>query len=211
MSLVRCHIAVSLDGFAAGPDQSEEHPLGRGGERLHEWMFTSRTWHAQHGRDEGERDASDEVVEAVQNGIGAYVMGRNMFGWGRGAWDESWRGWWGDDPPFHQPVFVLTHNEREPVPMRGGTTFFFVTDGIEAALSKARYVAGDKDVTVAGGASTVRQFLAAGLLDELYLHIVPVMLGAGERLLEDVGEPSLEQIEVVPAPGVTHVKYRVLR
>ena len=138
-------------------------------------------------------------------------MGRKMFGGGDGPWDEKWRGWWGEDPPFHVPVFVLTHHPREPLPMEGGTTFTFVTDGIESALEQARTAAGDKDVMIAGGASAVQQYLAAGLLDELYLHIVPILLGAGERLLEGVGDPSLEPVKVIASPAVTHVKYRVVR
>ena len=137
-------------------------------------------------------------------------MGRKMFG-GDGPWDETWRGWWGEDPPFHVPVFVLTHHPREPLPMEGGTTFTFVTDGIESALEQARTAAGDKDVMIAGGASAVQQCLAAGLLDELYLHIVPILLGAGERLLEGVGDPRLEPVKVIASPAVTHVKYRVVR
>ncbi len=159
---------------------------------------------------EGERTADSHVAEEVVQGIGAYIMGRNMFGPGRGAWDLEWRGWWGEDPPYHTPVYVLTNHEREPLPMDGGTTFHFVTDGIESALEQARAAAGDKDVSIAGGASTVRQYLAAGLLDELYLHIVPVVLGAGERLLDGVGDPTLEPVKVVDSPAVTHVKYRVV-
>jgi dihydrofolate reductase len=147
----------------------------------------------------------------VVQGLGAYIMGRNMFGPGRGAWDGSWRGCWGEEPLYHTPVFVLTHHEREPLEMQGGTTFHFVTDGIESALERAHAAAGGNDVSIAGGASTVRQYLAAGLLDELYLHIVPVVQGAGERLLEDVGDPRLEPIKIVDSPAVTHVKYREIR
>ena len=142
---------------------------------------------------------------------GAYIMGRKMFGGGDGPWDESWRGWWGEDPPYHAPVFVLTHHAREPLEMEGGTTFHFVTDGIESALEQARAAAGERPVAVAGGASAVRQYLAAGLLDELYLHVAPVVLGAGERLLEDVGDPVLEPVEVIASPVVTHIRYRVAR
>ncbi len=211
MSSVVCQISVSLDGFVAGPDQSLEHPLGAGGERLHEWAFATDSWNAQHGREGGERNADAEVVEEVTAGVGAYVMGRRMFGGGDGPWDEAWTGWWDDEPPFHAPVFVLTHHAREPLPMEGGTTFTFVTDGIEAALEQARAAAGAGDVMVAGGASTVQQYLAAGLLDELYLHIVPVLLGAGTRLLENVGDPNLEPVKVVASPAVTHVRYRVVR
>jgi dihydrofolate reductase len=211
MSSVTCHISISLDGFVAGPNQSVQNPIGEGGMRLHEWAFAAESWRAQHGRDGGEAGPDSEVVDEVVEGVGAYVMGRRMFGGGDGPWDETWTGWWGDDPPFHVPVFVLTHHAREPLPMQGGTTFTFVTDGIESALERARAAAGDRDVAIAGGASAVRQYLAAGLLDELYLHIVPVVLGAGERLLEDVGDPTLEPVKVVASPAATHVKYRVVR
>lgn len=211
MNQVTCQITISLDGFAAGPDQSPDEPMGKGGMRLHQWALATAAWRAQHGVDGGEDNADSRVVEGLTHGVGAYIMGRNMFGGGPGPWDEAWRGWWDEDPPFHVPVFVLTHHERAPLEMQGGTTFTFVTEGIEAALEQARAAAGDGDVAVAGGASTVRQYLAAGLLDELYLHIAPVVLGAGERLLEDVGDPTLEPIEVVHSPLVTHVRYRVVR
>jgi dihydrofolate reductase len=196
MSIVKSHLAVSLDGYAAGPDQSPEHPLGRGGERLHEWMD---------GRDEPDRAVLADVVD----GVAAYVMGRNMFGGEPG--DTAWRGWWGEDPPFHVPVFVLTHHEREPLEMRGGTTFTFVTGGIHEALDRARAAAGGGTVDIAGGASTVRQYLVAGLLDELLLHVVPVVLGAGERLLDGVGDVRLEQVGAIPSRTVTHLRYRVRR
>jgi dihydrofolate reductase len=212
MSIVSCQISVSLDGFAAGPRQTPENPLGEGGERLHEWALASDAWREAHGMSGGERSPDSEVIEEVTAGVGAYVMGRNMFaGPGDGPWAADWRGWWGEDPPFHTPVFVLTHHGREPLEMAGGTTFRFVTDGVESALSAAREAAGDGTVMVAGGAATVRQFLRAGLLDELYLHIAPVVLGAGERLLEDVGSPVLEPVKVVASPRTTHVKYRVVR
>ena len=211
MSTIRCQISISLDGFVAGPDQSNENPLGVGGERLHEWVISTTSWREQHGLTGGERNADADVVDDVVKGIGAYVMGRKMFGGGDGPWDETWSGWWGDDPPFHTPVFVLTHHPREPLPMKGGTTFHFVTDGIESAIEQARAAAGGQDVAIAGGATAVQQALAAGLLDELYLHIVPIVLGAGERLLDGVGDPVLEPIEVVASPAVTHVKYRVVR
>jgi dihydrofolate reductase len=211
MSSVTCQISVSLDGFVAGPNQSLDTPLGEGGERLHEWVVATESWRRQHGREGGERGVDSEVAEEVVQGVGAYIMGRKMFGGGDGPWDESWKGWWGDDPPFHVPVFVLTHHPREPLEMQGGTTFHFVTDGIESALEQARAAAGDQDVAIAGGASAIQQYLAAGLLDELYLHIVPVLLGGGERLLENVGDPTLEPVKVVGSPGVTHVKYRVVR
>ncbi|MEA2394752.1 MAG: hypothetical protein QOJ82_2643 [Solirubrobacteraceae bacterium] len=211
MSSVTCQISMSLDGFVAGPNQSIDNPIGEGGMRLHEWAFATDTWRAQHGSEGGEHNADAEVVDEVFRGVGAYIMGRRMFGGGDGPWDETWTGWWGEDPPFHAPVFVLTHHSREPLSMQGGTTFTFVTDGIEFALEQARTAAGDQDVAIAGGASAVRQYLAAGLLDELYLHVVPTILGAGERLLEDVGHPILEPVEVIASPAVTHVKYRVVR
>jgi dihydrofolate reductase len=211
MSSVKCQISISLDGFVAGPNQSLDDPIGEGGMRLHEWVVDTDSWRKQHGLEGGERNADAEVVDEVLQRVGAYIMGRKMFGGGDGPWDEAWTGWWGEDPPFHTPVFVLTHHAREPLPMQGGTTFTFVTDGIESALEQARAAAGDKDVVIAGGASAVQQYLAAGLLDELYLHIVPVLLGAGERLLENAGDPTLEPIHVVASPAVTHVKYRVVR
>jgi dihydrofolate reductase len=210
MSSVTCHISISLDGFVAGPNQSIENPIGEGGMRLHQWLFATDSWRKQHGLDGGERNADAEVVDEVVQGVGAYIMGRKMFGGGDGPWDATWTGWWGEDPPYHVPVFVLTHHSREPLSMQGGTTFTFVTDGFESALEQARTAAGDKDVAIAGGASAVQQYLAAGLLDELYLHIVPVIIGAGERLLENVGDPTLEPVKVIASPGVTHVKYRVI-
>ena len=211
MSPVTCQISVSVDGFVAGPNQSLDHPLGEGGTRLHDWAIATEAWQRQHGSGAGEPGVDSQVVEESVQGVGAYIMGRRMFGGGHGPWDETWTGWWGEDPPFHVPVFVLTHHAREPLAMQGGTTFTFVTDGIASALEQARTAAGDKDVAIAGGASAARQYLAAGILDELYLHIVPVVLGAGERLFEDVGDPTLEPVKVVASPAVTHVKYRVIR
>ena len=210
MSSVTCQISISLDGFVAGPNQSVEDPIGEGGMRLHEWVFKTDSWRRQHGLEGGERTVDSEVVDEIVQGVGAYVMGRKMFGGGDGVWDETWTGWWGEDPPFHVPVFVLTHHPREPLSMQGGTTFTFVTDGIESALEQARTAADGRDVAISGGASAVRQYLAAGMLDELYLHIVPIVLGAGERLLENVGEPIVEPVKVVASPAVTHVKYRVV-
>lgn len=199
--MVTSQIAVSLDGYAAGPDQSLDDPLGKGGERLHEWMFPVEP---------GERSPEDaEIAAHLLEGVGAYVMGRKMFGGGDGEWDTAWRGWWGEDPPYHAPVFVLTHHERKPLEMDGGTTFFFVTDGIESALQQARAAAGDADVSIAGGASTVQQYLRAKAIDELFLHFAPIVLGAGERLLDDVGDPAFEPVEVVASPACTHVRYRV--
>ena len=170
--------------------------------RLPQWQFEL---------DEPGHEGDARIIAGSTEGVGAYVMGRKMFGGGAGPWDENWRGWWGDDPPYHAPVFVLTHHEREPLPMAGGTTFFFVTDGIESALEQARAAAGGDKVAVAGGGSAVRQYLAAGLLDELLLHIVPVMLGDGERLFDGVGDVRFEPIEVTASPTVTHVRYRVNR
>ena len=211
MSNVTCQISMSLDGYVAGPNQSPENPIGEGGMRLHEWALATESWRRQHGLEGGERSADSDVVDQVTRNVGAYVMGRRMFGGGEGPWDETWQGWWGEEPPFRAPVFVLTHHAREPLTMEGGTTFTFVTDGVESAVEQARTAAGAKDVSVAGGASAVQQTLAAGLLDELHLHIAPVLLGAGERLLENVGDPTLEPVEVIASPAVTHVRYRVVR
>jgi dihydrofolate reductase len=211
MARVRFEISMSLDGFVAGPSQSEESPLGEGGMRLHEWVVELAAWRASHGREGGEVNASTAVVEASHENIGATVMGRNMFG-GRGAWgDEPWEGWWGEDPPFHMPVFVVTNHPREPLVKQRGTTFTFVTDGIESALRRAREAAGGKDVALAGGANVAQQCLRAGLIDEMTIHLVPVLLGDGARLLHDVGgvDVALACIRVVEAPGVTHLTYRV--
>jgi dihydrofolate reductase len=209
MSSVTCQITMSLDGFVAGPNQTLENPLGEGGERLHDWAVATESWREQHGRPGGERSADSDVIEEVTRNVGTYIMGRKMFGGGNGAWTEEWKGWWGEEPPFHAPVFVLTHHPRERLPMQGGTTFTFVTEGIESALAQAKEAAGGKDVAIAGGATAVQQYLAAGLLDELYLHVVPIVLGAGERLLENVGDPKLEPVKVVHSPAVTHIKYRI--
>ena len=211
MSLVTCQISISLDGFVAGPNQSLDNPIGEGGMRLHEWVFETAGWRGQHGLAGGTLSADSEVVDEVGQNVGAYIMGRKMFGGGDSEWDQKWRGWWGEDPPYHVPVFVLTHHPRETLTMLGGTTFAFVTDGIDSALRQAKAAAGEKDVSIAGGASTVRQFIRAGALDELYLHIVPIVLGAGERLLADVGDPVLEPVQVIASPAVTHVKYRIAR
>ena len=215
MSKLRCHISISLDGFVAGPNQSLENPLGEGGERLHEWILALEAFRRSHSGlgEGGEVNESTPVVEESRANIGASVMGRNMFGPVRGAWGaDQWTGWWGDNPPYHHPVFVLTHHRRDPVEMKGGTTFYFVTDGIESALEQARKAAGGKDVMLWGGAQVVRQYLVAGLLDELELHVVPVLLGRGARLLDDLGDANvrLEQVRAVEAPGVTHLKYRVV-
>src|SRR5919201_784718 len=206
MSKLRCHISISADGFVAGPNQSEENPLGEGGERLHDWVVSLAAWRESHDKQGGEVNESSRIVEESRENIGAGVMGRNMFGPPDGGdWrDEEWKGWWGDDPPYHYPVFILTHYQRDPVEMDGGTTFHFVTNGIESALEQAREAAGDKDVMLWGGAQVVNQYLAAGLLDELELHVVPVFLGDGARLFDDLGdaEVRLEQVRAVEAPGV---------
>jgi dihydrofolate reductase len=211
MSLVRCQISISVDGFVAGPNQSLENPIGEGGLRLHEWAFATASWREQQGQTGGAPGVDSDVLGEVVQNVGAYIMGRKMFGGGEGRWNESWKGWWGDNPPYHVPVFVLTHQPRAPLPMQGGTTFNFVTDGIESALAQARSAAGQRDIVIAGGAHAVQQYLAAGLLDELYLHIVPIVLGAGERLLENVGDPTLKPVQVIASPNVTHVRYRVVR
>ncbi len=211
MNSITCHISISLDGYVAGPNQSPEHPLGEGGERLHEWALATEGWRSQHGVEGGERSTDSEVIEEAVRDVGAYVMGRGMFGGADGPWDDTWTGWWGEEPPFHAPVFVLTHHERDPLAMRGDTTFTFVTGGIESAVAQARDAAGDRDVAIAGGASTVQQALCARLLDELCLHIVPVILGAGDRLLDGVGDLHLRPVTVVDSPAVTHVTYRVGR
>jgi dihydrofolate reductase len=196
MTKVTCDMAVSVDGFTAGPNQSADKPFGDGPvERLTQWMLE-------------QPEANAAEIEAI-TAAGAYIMGRNMFSPGRGAWDESWKGWWGDEPPYHAPVFVLTHHPREPVEMQGGTTFTFVTDGIESALAQASEAAGSRHVAIAGGASTVNQYLAAGAIDELRLHVAPVVLGVGERLFDGVGPLSLERVGVNATELVTHLTYRV--
>lgn len=210
MSKLRCHITISADGFVAGPNQSDENPLGEGGESLHDWAVALGAWREAHDKQGGEVNASTRIMEESRANVGAAVMGRNMFGPPSGGdWDEQWKGWWGDDPPYHYDVFVITHHAREPVEMLGGTTFHFVTDGIESALERAKASADGKDVMLWGGAGVINQYLAAGLLDELELHIVPVLLGGGARLFDNVGDVKLEQVRAIEAPGVTHVKYRV--
>jgi dihydrofolate reductase len=209
MSKVRVHISVSADGYVAGPNQSTENPLGEGGEQLHEWVFPLKAWREPHGREGGETGPSNDVVAEAQANVGAEIMGRGKFGGGPGPWDDSWIGWWGEEPPFHMPVFVLTHHPREPLTL-SDTTFTFVTDGIESALEQAREAAAGKDVTLGGGADSINQYLAAGLVDELELNIAPLVLGSGARLFEGVGpEIRLEQVRAVEAPGVTHVKFNV--
>lgn len=211
MSKLRFMISISLDGFVAGPSQSVENPLGIGGMSLHQWAFSLRVWRAMHGLEGGEINESTRVVEESLANIGATVMGRNMFGGHPGPWDagKPWNGWWGVNPPFHHPVFVLTHHAREPLELEGGTTFTFVTDGIEMALDQARRAAGSKDVSLAGGASAARQYLATGLVDEMEINLVPTLLGSGERLFDGVGDDlhGLELVRTVAAPAVTHLKF----
>ena len=215
MSKLRFNISMSLDGFVAGRDQSEENGLGVGGEALHEWVVPLAAWREPHGLEGGEVNASSAIFEESLANIGATIMGRNMFGPPRGGpWgDDPWRGWWGENPPFHHPVFVLTHHARDPLEMEGGTTFTFVTDGIESALEQARQAAGGQDVALAGGADVAQQYLAAGLIDEMNIHVAPVLLGAGARLFDNLGsaEVKLEQVRAVEGPGVTHLRYRVVR
>ena len=211
MTRLRFKISMSLDGFVAGPSQSVENPLGVGGMRLHDWVFALAVARAQHGLEGGEVNASTPVVEESLANIGATVMGRNMFGGHPGPWGagKPWNGWWGVDPPFHHPVFVITHYAREPLELEGGTTFTFVTDGIEAALDQARRAARGKDVSLGGGARTAQQYLAAGLVDEMEISMVPTLLGEGERLFDDVGDDlhGLELTRTIAAPGVTHLKF----
>jgi dihydrofolate reductase len=210
VSELRLSITMSLDGYVAGPDQSEENPLGVGGMELHQWFLPLKEFREMHGEQGGEINASSAVVEERRTNIGATIMGRNMFGPVRGPWpDESWRGWWGEDPPYRHPVFVLTHHPREPLEMEGGTTFYFVSDGIKSALAQAKDAAGGQDVWLAGGGSVINQYLAARLVDEIDVSIAPVIMGAGERLFDGLahGVVKLTQIRAVDAPGVTHIKY----
>ena len=215
MTKVALDITISLDGFVAGPNQTIEQPLGEDGERLHEWVYGLTSWREAHGHEGGETNADSELLEQAIARSGATVMGRRMFSGGSGPWqdDPNSNGWWGDDPPFHHPVFVLTHHTRETVTMQGGTSFTFVTGGIEDALEQARAAAGDKDVAIAGGADVAQQYLHAGLLDELHLHVAPLLLGGGVRLFDErgSGSTSVEQTRLVESPAVTHLSYRIVR
>jgi dihydrofolate reductase len=207
---LRFKIAMSLDGYTAGPEQSTENPLGIGGEQLHEWVLPLAAWRMMHGLEGGEVNASNRVVEESLANIGATIMGRNMFGGHPGPWDsrKPWNGWWGDNPPFHHPVFVLTHHARPPLRLEGGNTFTFVTDGIKSALEQARRAARGKDVSLASGANAAQQYLSAGLVDEMEISLVPTLLGAGERLFEGVTDlGGLRPVRTVAAPDVTHLKF----
>jgi dihydrofolate reductase len=210
MARLRFRIAISLDGYTAGPEQSEANPLGIGGERLHEWVFPLAVWRKPHGLKGGKVNQSTPVMEDLLSNLGATIMGRNMFGGHPGGWDPEnpWKGWWGDDPPFHHPVFVLTHHTRPPLTLKGGTTFTFVTDGIRSALDQATQAAQGRDVALAGGANIARQYLNAGLVDEMVLHLAPTLLGSGERLLDGVNDLwGLRPVQTVAAPDVTHLKF----
>ena len=219
MSRLRVNaLGISIDGYSAGPDQAPDNPMGVGGMALQQWVFATKTFQEMTGDFAGSliggkvarKGVDDDFAARGFDNLGAWIMGRNMFAPSRGAWpDDGWKGWWGNNPPYHVPVFVLTHHSREPLPMLGGTTFNFVTTGIRAALEQARS-ATDKDIMIAGGAHAVQQFIAAGILDELYLHIAPIVLGRGERLLENVGDPILQPVTVIASPAVTHVKYRIV-
>jgi dihydrofolate reductase len=209
MSRLRVQIfAMSIDGYSAGPDQSLENPLGVGGVGLMEWFFHTRCWRKMHGDEGGETGVDNRIAEESFEGIGAFILGRNMFGPVRGPWpDESWRGWWGEEPPYHAPVFVLTHHARPSIEMAGGTVFHFVTEGIEAALARATAAAGGRDVRVGGGVATVRQYLRARLVDDLHLAVRPVLLGAGENLMEGMDLKALgyECVKSVAGERATHV------
>ena len=200
--------SISLDGYGAGPDQTFEQPLGAGGEDLHEWVVPTRTFQRMHDGGDGTTGIDDDFAARGVANVGAWIMGRNMFGPVRGPWpDDAWKGWWGDNPPYHVPVFVLTHHPRDPIAMDGGTTFHFVTAGAQAALERARAAAGEGDILIGGGVSTIRQYLAAGLIDEMHLAISPVLLGSGEHLLAGIDLPALgyERTEHVATPNATHV------
>jgi dihydrofolate reductase len=215
MGKIVAEISISLDGYVAGPNPTLEKPLGDGGDQLHEWAFRLKSFREPHGLPGGETGPDDELVGESVRATGAVVMGRRMFSGGRGPWQEDAKanGWWGDEPPFHKPVFVLTHHTREPLVMEGGTTFTFATEGLESAVEDARAAAAEKDVLIAGGANTIDQSIDAGLVDELLLHVAPVLLRAGARLFDGVGPelPRFEVAQVLASPLVTHLRYRVVR
>ena len=211
---LRFQITMTLDAYIAGPNQGIDHPLGEGAEQIHDWAFATRTFRQVHGMDGGETGPDDDVARETVENVGATIMGRNMFSPDRGPWgSDPWKGWWGDNPPFHHPVFVLTHHPREPLAMQGGTTFTFVTGGIESALEQAMTAAAGKDVTIGGGAGVAQQYLAAGLVDEVELHLVPLLLRGGTRLFENLGgsDLKLDPVRTVAGQGVTHLKYRLVK
>jgi dihydrofolate reductase len=211
MTKLKLNISMSLDGYVAGPNQSVTDPLGERGEGLHEWAFATRTFRAVHGMEGGAAGPDDDIAAEYFQNIGATIMGRHMFGGGDGPWgDNPWNGWWGEDPPFHMPVFVLTHHARDPLEMQGGTSFRFVTEGIDVALERAKDAARGKDVTLGGGANVAQQYLKAGLIDEMEIHVVPVLLGDGARLFDNTDGQQMEYecVRVVNSPTVSHYKYR---
>jgi dihydrofolate reductase len=211
MGKVFADISVSLDGYVAGPNPTMEEPLGKGGEQLHEWVFKLEAWRQPHGKTGGDTGPDNDVMKETTANLGAVIMGRKMFSGGQGAWkdDPNPDGWWGDNPPFHVPVFILTHNQRETVKKDGGTTFNFVTDGIDSALSQARAAAGDKDIQIAGGGGAIQQYLKAGLLDELQIHMSPVLLHGGTPLFANLQGVELEKTRVIDSPNVTHIKFKI--
>jgi dihydrofolate reductase len=212
MSKLRVNsFSLSIDGYAAGPNQDLENPLGVGGPKVFDWFFPTRTFQRMHGGEDGETGVDDNIAARGFENVGAYILGRNMFGPVRGPWlDETWKGWWGDEPPYHTPVFVLTHHPREPIEMMGGTTFYFVTDGIHSALAQAKQAAGEQDVRIGGGVSTVRQYLKESLIDELHLAIAPILLGEGENLFTGLNLPELgyECVERIEGKRAMHVTLR---
>lgn len=209
MGFVKVDITISLDGFVAGPNPGPELGLGEGGERLHDWIIAQASWREAHGKEGGTTGPDSDIANEQHAGVGAVVMGKGMYG---GFWgDDAWEGWWGDEPPFHMPVYVVTHQVREPLPMKGGTTYHFVNDGVESAIAQAQAAAGDKIVLIAGGGQVIQQALRAGLVDELQVHVAPVLLGDGQPLFDRLraGNIELEPVRVVDSPAVTHLKYRV--
>ncbi|HEX5796962.1 MAG TPA: dihydrofolate reductase family protein [Candidatus Saccharimonadales bacterium] len=211
MGEVFADISVSLDGFVAGPNPTLKEPLGHGGEQLHDWVLRLQAWRKPHGKPNGETGPGNDLFQATIDRTGAVIMGRKMFSGGEGPWenDPNPDGWWGDNPPFHVPVFILTSHPREKVVKKGGTTFTFVTDGIESALAQAKVAVGDKDVSVSGGANVIQQFISAGLLHELEIHVVPILLGGGTRLLDNLEPGKLKKVRVIDHPLVTHLKFQL--
>jgi len=212
MGKVFADISMSVDGFIAGPKPTLKDPLGQGGERLHDWVVKLAAWRKSHGKPGGEINSNSAIMEEVLARTGgAVIMGRKMYSNGKGSWEDDPKadGWWGDNPPFHCPVFVLTHHGRKPLQKQGGTTFIFVTDGVESALSQAKATARGKDISIAGGANIIQQFIKAGHVDDLQIHLVPTLLGGGTRLLENLGNAKLEKIRVVDSPEVTHIKFKI--